>query len=284
MTNPGDQEGTVGDSVTLAITAQDEDGDTLSFTAEGLPPGLEIDSATGVISGTPTSAGNYTVTVHVSDGGESTSVSFGWRVLPATYFTFLPTVMNAMPSYTNDFEDNGDGWSAGQLSSAPSGEGFLGEFNNETVTLTVTDLPTHTQVTVEFDLYVIRSWDGNMTEVPDDFVPYRAMLRTAAEQLTIGPDKFQVHIGDTLLLDTTFTNWTQFTQNYPAANSPAKSGAVAVNTLGYFFQEFPMDATYRIRLTFEHSDPTLVLDFTGSSLQLIEDESWGIDNVIVRVR
>ena len=45
-----------------------------------------------------------------------------------------------------------------------------------------------------------------------------------------------------------------------------------------------MDTTYRVTLTFAHSDPTLVLDFVGSSLQVIEDESWGIDNVSVWVR
>jgi hypothetical protein len=277
--------------VTLAITAQDEDGDTLSFTAEGLPPGLEIDTTTGVISGTPTSAGNYTVTVHVSDSGESTSVSFGWRVLPATYFTFLPAVMNAMPSYTNDFEDNGDGWSVGQLNDAPNGQSFLGEFNNETVTLTVTDLPTHTQVTVEFDLYVIRSWDGNQTQISESFSAEEQRIRAGAVTFSpelaagrIGPDFFRVHSGGVTLLDATFSNWAGGTQNYPTENAAAQTGAAAINSLGYFFQGMPMDAVYRIRLTFEHNNPTVVLDFTGSSLQIIEDESWGIDNVRVWVR
>jgi hypothetical protein len=291
VTNPGNQESTVGEAVTLAIVAEDEDGDTLSFSAEGLPPGLVIDTTTGVISGTLTSAGNYSVTVRVSDGEESTPVSFGWRVLPATYFTFLPGVMNAMPSYTNDFEDNGDGWSVGQLSSAPSGEGFLGEFNNETVTLTVTDLPTHTQVTVEFDLYVIRSWDGNQTQISESFSAEEQRIRAGAVTFSpelaavrIGPDFFRVQSDGVTLLDATFSNWAGGTQNYPTENVAAQTGAAAINSLGYFFQGMPMDAVYRIRLTFAHSDPTVVLDFTGSSLQSIEDESWGIDNVRVWVR
>jgi hypothetical protein len=32
-----------------------------------------------------------------------------------------------------------------------------------------------------------------------------------------------------------------------------------------------------------NTDPALTLDFSGSSLQIIKDESWGIDNVRVWV-
>jgi uncharacterized repeat protein (TIGR01451 family) len=95
LSTPGNQQNNVGDSVTLAILAQDADGDVLSFSAEGLPAGLSIDSAGGVISGSPTTAGDYQVTVHVSDGKESRSISFVWRVLPrgeSEHKLFMPTV------------------------------------------------------------------------------------------------------------------------------------------------------------------------------------------------
>ena len=61
------------------ITANDADGDTLNYAASGLPAGLSINSS-GVISGTLTAAGNYTVTVTVDDGEDSVSTSFSWSV------------------------------------------------------------------------------------------------------------------------------------------------------------------------------------------------------------
>ncbi|NEQ37432.1 MAG: DUF4347 domain-containing protein [Okeania sp. SIO3I5] len=41
--------------------------DISTYSAEGLPDGLSINQTTGVISGTPTAGGNYTITVTVSD-------------------------------------------------------------------------------------------------------------------------------------------------------------------------------------------------------------------------
>jgi uncharacterized protein (TIGR02145 family) len=66
---------------TINVSASDADsGDTLTYSATGLPTGLSIDSLTGAISGTPTTAGTYSVTVSVSDGTESASTSFTYTV------------------------------------------------------------------------------------------------------------------------------------------------------------------------------------------------------------
>jgi Ricin-type beta-trefoil lectin domain/Putative Ig domain len=69
-------------AVTLTIRASDKAGDPLTFSATGLPPGLSINSATGLISGTTTAAtGSYDVAVTASDPtGASASISFAWRV------------------------------------------------------------------------------------------------------------------------------------------------------------------------------------------------------------
>ena len=56
-------------------------GQTLTYSAAGLPPGLSISSSTGLISGTPTTAGTSTVTVTATDGtGASGSATFTWTI------------------------------------------------------------------------------------------------------------------------------------------------------------------------------------------------------------
>jgi subtilase family serine protease len=81
VTNPGNQTGTVGTAVSLQISATDSaSGQTLTYSATGLPAGLSISSA-GLISGTPTTAGTSDVTVTATDTtGASGSASFTWTI------------------------------------------------------------------------------------------------------------------------------------------------------------------------------------------------------------
>jgi hypothetical protein len=82
VTNPGSQTGTVGTAKSLQIEASDSaSGQTLTYSATGLPAGLSISSTTGLISGTPTTATTYTVTVTAKDTtGASGSASFTWTI------------------------------------------------------------------------------------------------------------------------------------------------------------------------------------------------------------
>jgi phosphatidylserine/phosphatidylglycerophosphate/cardiolipin synthase-like enzyme len=82
VTNPGSETGTVGTSASLQISASDSaSGQTLTYSASGLPAGLSINSSTGLISGTPTTAGSDAVTVTATDTtGAAGSVSFTWTI------------------------------------------------------------------------------------------------------------------------------------------------------------------------------------------------------------
>ena len=85
VTNPGNQTGTVGTPVSLQLQVTDSgSGQILTWGATGLPAGLSINSS-GLISGTPTTAGTSSVTVTSTDSiGARGSASFIWTINPAS--------------------------------------------------------------------------------------------------------------------------------------------------------------------------------------------------------
>ncbi|OMG58898.1 hypothetical protein BJN44_02210 [Tessaracoccus sp. ZS01] len=63
----GAQSGTVGTALSIQVRATDERPGTLTYAATGLPAGVTIDAATGLIAGTPSASGVFTVVVTVTD-------------------------------------------------------------------------------------------------------------------------------------------------------------------------------------------------------------------------
>ena len=185
--------------------------------------------------------------------------------------------IGATTIYENDFEALvGSEWSTATTSVTPIGERrFLGELGSETATLTIpaSSIPQGTTaLTVTFDLFAIRSWDGNHTGGGS------------------GPDRFQLSLANGLnLIDTTFSNNVPASgfagQAYPGTFGSGQfdplTGASEIDSLGYEFGE-PMDSVYRPRATFSYSGGDVVLNFTGVLTTPGADESWGLDNVEVQ--
>jgi cyanophycinase-like exopeptidase len=94
VTSPGDQTTPEGQSVSPQVTAANGAGGTLTYSAGGLPPGLSIDTTTGLISGfIPAGAadnGPYSATVAASNGTVSSSQTFTWTVTPRVTLTAPP--------------------------------------------------------------------------------------------------------------------------------------------------------------------------------------------------
>jgi Putative Ig domain len=82
VANPGNQTGKVGTAVSLQIHASDSaSGQTFSYAASGLPAGLSTSPSSGLISGTPTTAGTSSVTVTATDTtGAHGSAAFTWTI------------------------------------------------------------------------------------------------------------------------------------------------------------------------------------------------------------
>ena len=72
---------TVGVPFTYTITASNN---PISFNATGLPPGLSVNTATGVISGIPTTAGTYSVTLSATNVKGTGSATLTLTIFPAT--------------------------------------------------------------------------------------------------------------------------------------------------------------------------------------------------------
>ncbi len=162
----------------------------------------------------------------------------------------------------------GGEWSHTTTSITPTGaRPFLGQFGATTVTLSLSGLPAHSDVTVSLDLFVIRTWDGNGLGPGDE-------------------DRFRVSLGDggtqTVVSDKSLSN-THLSQSHPDSltsglTHPARTGAAESNSLGY-----GGDTVYHLDFTLPHTATTLSAQFQGILNQAIGDESWGIDNVQVSV-
>jgi len=175
-----------------------------------------------------------------------------------------------------------DQWSDSPITQPACGSSFLGEFGNDTVTLTLSDLPQHTEVIVEFDLLLIRSWDGNLKG--NSWIPSDMDEASPLETAEIGPDQWNLRVAGQQQINTTFSNWDlvgfkqAYPGNYPGGDYQARTGAIANNSLCY-----EQDSTYRLAFTVAHSGSDLTVDFSALGLQGIENESWGLDNVRVTV-
>lgn len=66
---------TVGQPYSFTYTASGTPAPTFSVSSGALPPGLSLNSTTGVLSGTPTTAGPYTFAVMAANGLETAAVS-----------------------------------------------------------------------------------------------------------------------------------------------------------------------------------------------------------------
>jgi hypothetical protein len=188
-------------------------------------------------------------------------------------------------TFSSRFQPPGNGFlRAPKVSNVESPNGrrrFLGDFGGpridptartrvqQTIKLSLDKLASHSEMTVAFDLLILRSWDGNSPQY--------------------GPDRWRLSVADgPTLLDATFSNNPKLEtdksfQDYPRPHSRPHTAATAVDSLGY---DFFGDSTYHFEFTFPHEKNAVVLEFSSDLFEGkgAGDEGWGLDNVRVVVR
>ncbi|WP_229816352.1 M4 family metallopeptidase [Streptomyces lucensis] len=168
VTNPGSQSATVGTAVSLQIQASSTNSGALTYSATGLPAGLSINSSTGLISGTPTTAGTSSTTVTVKDStGATGTTTFGWTV-STTGGGCSSSQLLANPG----FESGSTGWTStsgvittdsGEASHGGSYKAWLdgyGSSHTDTLSQSVT-IPAGCKATLTFYLHIDTSESGS---------------------------------------------------------------------------------------------------------------------------
>ncbi|MFE9495794.1 putative Ig domain-containing protein [Streptomyces collinus] len=168
VTNPGSQSTTTGGSVSLQIKASDSAGAALTYSASGLPTGLSVNSTSGLISGTASTAGTYQVTVTATDStGASGSTSFTWTV-----GTSGGTCTSAQLLANPGFESGSTGWTSssgvittdtGEAAHGGSYKAWLdgyGSSHTDTLSQSVT-VPSGCKATLTFYLHVDTAETGS---------------------------------------------------------------------------------------------------------------------------
>jgi hypothetical protein len=84
LTRPANQTSARNQPASLTLIGNDPEGAALRYSASGLPPGLAVNATSGVISGTPNTSGQFTVSATVSDGSLTATRSFTWTITNST--------------------------------------------------------------------------------------------------------------------------------------------------------------------------------------------------------
>jgi putative Ig domain-containing protein len=164
VNNPGSKTGTVGTATSLQMTGSDSGGLSLTYSATGLPTGLSI-SSSGLISGTPSAAGSFNVTVTAKDStNASGSTSFTWTISSTGGGCSSPGQKLSNPG----FESGSTGWTAssgvintdGAHSHAGSGYAWLdgyGATHTDTLSHASVTIPSGCSASLTYYLYITTS-------------------------------------------------------------------------------------------------------------------------------
>lgn len=173
----------------------------------------------------------------------SSAVQLSAQIASVPYFNDFEGAVG--PEWANPLIERGDPWRFSR---------FLGRSGGPQ-TLTVGGLTAGESYTVAFDLYIIDTWDGGNTN---------------------SGDVFFVQVNGTNVFRHSFANYGG-TQTFPRNPDEGRE------SLGFNTGNNWVDAIYRaVETTFVATGEVATIVFNGANLEVVDNESWGIDNVSVQ--
>lgn len=152
----------------------------------------------------------------------------------------------------------------GGITKSPFGFRLLGPFAGKApITLTLTDLPRHSKITIDIGWHIIGPWSGNA-----------------------GKDRLQITLDGRQIFSETFSN-TFEQQSYPGLTEgrsyPARTGARNSNMLGIIYEKKgtfkgAMDATYEHVFTRDHSESSATIRITPTAAG-----TWGLEHIVIKL-
>ena len=164
----------------------------------------------------------------------------------------------------DDFSDGlSDAWiNADTTATNETQDRFLGGLANDEISFSLDALPTHSWIVLDFDFLYFDSWDG------DEVV-------TIASESDGELAKFQLRLGDSRYAPTV--------EVLEVQDDAMTLTAAPIGGVGDA-EPFRSRGGYRVSFAFPHSASGIRMLFVGSGTEGIDNEAWGLDNVLVRTR
>jgi hypothetical protein len=176
-------------------------GGVVTFGASGLPAGLVLDPATGAVTGTPTVAGSFVVTISANDGTSTITTNLSMVIAPDAGSNFHWNYLGLPAALVNSLYDRvppivltaegSDGAisyaatglpagitydaSTGELSGTPT---LMGEYP---VTVTATDAGDDAAITLDFVFVVLPPTGGDVSQITVNFWVTKAALKLGTD-------------------------------------------------------------------------------------------------------
>lgn len=171
---------------------------TVRFGASGLPPGLSVDAAAGIVSGSPTVAGTFSVIISATDDSDTISTNLQMVIVPSStsslYWDFFglptgfvgisyarqPPILVAAINNTGTMTYSAVGIPSGMSYNTNSGElaGTPIEVGEYPITFTARDGATGYVLTLTVDFVVLPPYGGDASSISTNLWVTTEKLKT----------------------------------------------------------------------------------------------------------